>query len=398
MANSQIVEPPNAGPDPAFVQRELNEVNLQRVIRLTGVVLMIHIIHVVVFWLSTPGTTDPEQLWRKGIIVAHALMAVIVAAFGLTAFFIRRRGVFSGRGPVVLARAVSLGYLLFGASVAVIDQLVTSAISPLLVASTGVAVILVVRPLVSAVNYLCAFALFMLAAPLAQGQSDLLLSATVNSITATGMGFGVSVMLWRNQVHAAQQKWRLSMQQRELEKQNLELVRLATRDQLTGTLNRTQFFAEAESVVASLPQTGRTACLILIDVDHFKAVNDTHGHPTGDSTLQAMARIFAEVLGPKDLLARFGGEEFAVLLKDASLADGAKVAEELRRAIERHSFTGRNEPFGVTISMGVTTTDGSSPDALDLCYRDADEALYQAKASGRNAVRIAPSPHRAAGL
>jgi len=164
---------------------------------------------------------------------------------------------------------------------------------------------------------------------------------------------------------------------------------LTLTDPLTGAMNRRGF----DRQLAARTQPARAHrlpfCLVMIDVDHFKAVNDGFGHPQGDAVLQQLAVLLRDALRPDDLLARFGGEEFVAMLTGCELADGLVVAEKLRDAVERHDF-GLGRP--VTASFGVAPWN-EAESAHDL-LEAADARLYDAKKTGRNRV----CPPRAAAL
>jgi diguanylate cyclase (GGDEF)-like protein len=181
---------------------------------------------------------------------------------------------------------------------------------------------------------------------------------------------------------------------RELEARRQELDELSRTDPLTGVANRRAFDA---ALVNELLRTGRhhaPLALLMLDVDHFKRLNDTHGHPFGDRVLQALCRTGLENLRQIDLLARYGGEEFAVLLPATPAQDARLVAERLRLAIAalRFPFTrpdGTPETLGCTVSIGIaTTTEGADVANLssirDAFIAEADAQLYAAKQAGRN--------------
>jgi diguanylate cyclase (GGDEF)-like protein len=131
----------------------------------------------------------------------------------------------------------------------------------------------------------------------------------------------------------------------------------------------------------------------MLDVDHFKNFNDTHGHPAGDEVLKALADIIKSRLRDVDISARYGGEEFAVLLPETDRKAGTLVAEDICAQVESHSFEGGDsQPLGkVTISIGVAEFPADCTDAPSL-LKEADEALYRAKSEGRNRVVCASNP------
>ncbi|WP_355660191.1 sensor domain-containing diguanylate cyclase [Halomonas salifodinae] len=161
-----------------------------------------------------------------------------------------------------------------------------------------------------------------------------------------------------------------------------ELARQATRDHLTGALNRRGFDAALRESLAEAECLGRPLSLLLFDIDHFKAVNDRHGHDRGDDILRALARRVQDCLRAGDRLARWGGEEFTLLLPGTELAGARSIAERLRRAVAEAPIEG----LSVTISLGVASQrPGESAQAL---LQRADGALYQAKGQGRNRVMV----------
>ncbi|MBW3536136.1 MAG: GGDEF domain-containing protein, partial [Gemmatimonadetes bacterium] len=177
-----------------------------------------------------------------------------------------------------------------------------------------------------------------------------------------------------------------------LREANEELERLANTDVLTGLANRRRFMAALETEIERARRYGRAFALVLLDLDRFKLVNDTHGHATGDQVLRSIGPVLREASRDIDVPARLGGEELAMLLPETT-ADGARaLAERLRHGIarQRHeSPTGTS--FSVTASLGVAVFGPGQDDAEALLHA-ADEALYAAKDGGRNRVVMAPGP------
>ncbi|MEZ4417327.1 MAG: diguanylate cyclase [Gemmatimonadota bacterium] len=171
-----------------------------------------------------------------------------------------------------------------------------------------------------------------------------------------------------------------------LEEANTELERLANYDTLTGLSSRRHFLHQLEREARRSQRHGHTFVLMLLDLDHFKQVNDAFGHPTGDAVLIATAQAIRSVIREVDYAGRIGGEEFAVLLPETELEGGEALAERIRAEVEalRHTDTEGN-PFRVTISVGITTWGPGRDLPADL-LRAADRALYAAKHSGRNRV------------
>ncbi|TDB04266.1 sensor domain-containing diguanylate cyclase [Halomonas marinisediminis] len=165
---------------------------------------------------------------------------------------------------------------------------------------------------------------------------------------------------------------------------------LAYRDALTGLANRRYFDELASNEVKRLQREGNPLTALALDIDHFKAVNDRYGHDAGDEVLKELAKTCQHLLRGTDILARFGGEEFVVLLPNADLAQGHRRAEALRQALAEKPVTlTSGEAIHYTVSIGVATHPRPEQDRLPLLLKNADEALYRAKRSGRNRVCVA---------
>ena len=167
------------------------------------------------------------------------------------------------------------------------------------------------------------------------------------------------------------------------------LCDLSLQDALTGLANRRHFRAVLEREIDRASRLGETALLLMIDIDHFKLVNDTHGHSVGDKVLQAVARSLARCVRPMDSLARYGGEEFAMVLPTCPSTLGFLVAERIRHAVEKTVI--HIEPgieVHVTISIGGAFVPKWAPSTTDLWLERADQQLYKAKSEGRNRVCI----------
>jgi diguanylate cyclase (GGDEF)-like protein len=165
--------------------------------------------------------------------------------------------------------------------------------------------------------------------------------------------------------------------------------RLATTDGLTGLMNRRSLGTQLAARVREAQRYRRPLSLLLLDVDHFKKVNDTHGHPAGDAVLRGVAAVARSRARDTDLVARYGGEELAVVLPETDAAGARAIAERLRAAVEGTAHATEQGSLRVTVSIGVATWPGGgqTPDEL---VTTADRALYRAKQTGRNRVESGP--------
>ncbi|RZA31583.1 MAG: sensor domain-containing diguanylate cyclase, partial [Lysobacteraceae bacterium] len=156
-------------------------------------------------------------------------------------------------------------------------------------------------------------------------------------------------------------------------------------DYLTGLANRRAFFEAAEQELSRSNSVPRPTAVIVLDADHFKAINDRHGHPGGDAVLQHLAAVLGETFRAVDVVARIGGEEFAVLLPSTDLPRAAVVAERLRASVASQAVRFDGARIQYTVSAGVASVDDGEG-GIDLLLKRADQALYAAKRAGRNRV------------
>ena len=200
-----------------------------------------------------------------------------------------------------------------------------------------------------------------------------LLLATLLPVPIAGLGAGITLRL----IVA-------------LDQARSRAEQLALTDALTGVRNRRWFMTQAALEFERATRHGRALALVLIDVDHFKRVNDEHGHQTGDRLLVEIAQTCAATLRRTDLLARFGGEEFIVLLPETGQREAVRLAERMRQAVQ----AGLRDPqhplqVPVTISLGVVAMSAATP-TLYALIRATDQALYDAKRAGRDRVHTLP--------
>ena len=160
----------------------------------------------------------------------------------------------------------------------------------------------------------------------------------------------------------------------------------ATRDPLTHAVNKRGFEESFSKEFAFARRHSRVLSLVALDVDHFKRVNDTFGHPAGDFVLRRLAEVVSACIRVEDVFARVGGEEFVILLRDIALADAYECAERLRRAVEQAEFETGGKRIPITISSGVATLQPTVHSSHAALLESANRALYQAKATGRNRV------------
>ncbi len=195
-----------------------------------------------------------------------------------------------------------------------------------------------------------------------------------------------AVLIWPATVMTLVGYFATTMNYRRRYESERQLQRASDSDPMTGVANRRAFMPLLDQEAARFASSGRSFSLVMLDIDHFKSVNDTHGHRTGDRVICKLAELCREVVQQPDTVARLGGEEFAILLPNTDLVTATSLAERLRKLIEELTLTSEDGvEFRFTVSMGVAGYDGEGA-SVERLMSAADRGLYQAKHSGRNRV------------
>lgn len=169
-----------------------------------------------------------------------------------------------------------------------------------------------------------------------------------------------------------------------------KLIQMAKVDGLTGVFNRRYLDTRLQEELERSRRHGNPLSIMMLDIDHFKEINDTHGHICGDYTLRKISELLLELIRTSDILGRYGGEEFCCILPETSFEQALVLAERCRTQVAASQFSCTDHQSRVTVSIGVT--DLHRDDTLDSIIKRADDALYQAKRTGRNRVCSSPVP------
>ena len=363
--------------------------NLQRLRWLGPLVVVLNALHVLVFLVMATGLT------RRGCgLPLEAGPADSAHRHGPG-----YAGLQLGRAPACATATAACrdagwdGQRLRGCSacaiaVVALDQWVTPNITPFLIACVGVSLADLLAP--SASRWPVPGRLpgvFTKRMGWTQNVPDLLLSNRLNGITACAMGWALSVLLWRKFTTIELQREQLEKVHTELQAKQKELERLTRQDGLTGLFNRNTFVELSRSELKRAQRQGSATTILLLDLDHFKRINDTWGHPAGDAVLRHVAALASTTVRSTDLVGRLGGEEFIVLLPNTSSEAGTQAGRENCACGWRHrSSSGRAPAFPVTASIGLSSTTAEEKHDFDHLYTEADKALYLAKQRGRNRV------------
>ena len=231
------------------------------------------------------------------------------------------------------------------------------------------------------------YALAKAARQIGTGDSDAHIAPSYSSREVRILSNALHRMTRRLLAHSHEMESTVRLRTQELQAANQALEMQARSDPLTGLLNRRGLEGQFAFAIALARRSGRPLSLLAVDVDHFKRVNDTHGHGVGDQVLQSLAQTLQQRLRSSDVAARIGGEEFVALLPDTSLEEARAAADALRLAVaaQLHPQVGP-----ITISLGVSALRADDADNARTLLERADAALYQAKKEGRNRVCVQP--------
>lgn len=360
--------------------------NLRRIRRLAPLVAALNLVHVLVFvpqWIGQP-VGSPAWRWSRALVLAHVGMGVLMVLVAMAAHrWQAQRGTWWRRGFPGLMAALCLA---FCALLAAVDQWITPSITPFLIGCTLVGLLLHLRPADALSLYPLAWmGLYWL---LGQTQDDArqLLSNQVNGLTACMMGCALSVLLWRNFATITAQHTLLDKVNQELQQKQRELERLTRQDGLTGLYNRNTFVELTRQELVRAQRQGSQTAVLLLDLDHFKRINDSHGHPAGDAVLCHVAQLVNSTVRSTDLVGRLGGEEFVVLLAATPLADACRLAEKVRIRLQASPTPWNGGSIANTVSVGVAGGSAKQKRSFENLYEEADQSMYLAKQRGRNQV------------
>lgn len=375
----------------AIVDQAL-QFNLRRLGWAACFLVLLGVVHVLVFRGGDLPADPAVRAWRQAIVTLHTVLVGVASALGLAVLAVEPR---RGPGWAPWRRAVEVCGCVAGLALAIglvaADQRVTPSITPFLIACVLTGTLMLLRPVFALPLFAAAGAAFWHAMGLAQPDPVLRLTNRVNGLTAAAIGLLLAVVFWRHHVRHRVLLDELAAQRERLLRQQADLARLALSDPLTGLVNRAEIRRRALDVLAADAAAGRPTAFVALDLDHFKRINDTWGHPVGDSVLIAVAGVLRGQVRADDPVGRLGGEEFLVVLPGASAEEAEARAERLRQSVADVAIPG--VPGGVTASFGVASaTAAGSQDAAaryDALYAAADAALYAAKRDGRDRVRRA---------
>lgn len=379
------------------LKREYDQVQGDAVLdtlrRLRVVVRVAVPLHLALAWwffqYQAPAGRAAMQTWADALAWLQTALVLALLVSAVLARRLVRRGHAPGLGGLALQAAFCSAYLAFGAAAAILDVGVGNGIATFLIISMGVAVLSLMRPLVSALIFGLAFGVFWGILRTARIDATLLASFQIQALSTVLMAQLISVMMWHQYSRRVLLSRKLGLTHAALLAKQQELETLAERDTLTGLYNRRKFMQLAEQELNRAARMPSDICLLMVDLDFFKHINDHYGHPAGDAVLQQVAGILLHGVRGTDVVARMGGEEFIVLMPNTARAGALVAAEKLRHAVSEHPLELGDVRIPVTASIGVTGLGPQQRASIDALYAAADLALYAAKKNGRDRVESA---------
>lgn len=368
-----------------LVQAAASHRNLQILGIASWCVVALNLLHVLVFVLMR--FDDPlRSAWAHQIAAAHGAMALLMSATGWLCRHAQAHPS-SERSMRLLPECVSLLILAWAVVLTIMDQAISTSINAFVNAAVGVSIVFLLRPRSAIVILVLGWCALAWSLGLTTENSALLTTNRMNAASASALALLVSVLLWRRYVQAELLQRALTDSNRQLEQQRAELETLATRDPLTGLFNRREFVRQAEQELARAQRQGSALSLLMVDLDHFKSINDRFGHPTGDEVLRHVAQLMTRTVRKTDRVARFGGEEFVLMLPDTPEADALHLANKLRQTLADTPIASLGIP--VTASIGLASMPAGALLTLNALLQHTDQAMYQAKHQGRNRTVVA---------
>ncbi|OYQ42096.1 hypothetical protein CHU94_03610 [Rhodoferax sp. TH121] len=370
----------------ALVQDDAVAVDLDRVRNLAPLFAVLDGVLFLVFLYLLLGAPDhdPAHRWKLWSMWLHlgsctCLIAMWAAARALQ----HRQRTWAGRNIGLLA--VGTGIALVIGEVAV-EQWVTPNITAFALVCVATSLAIYLHPRTAAWLYGSAYVAFYFALGWTQTNPQHLMSNRLSGLAICGISWALSVMLWRKFTIITLQRKQLEKANAELQQKQRELERLTRQDGLTGLFNRNTFTELSRSELARSQRQGSSTTIVLLDLDYFKRINDTWGHPAGDAVLRHAATLTSGTVRSTDLVGRLGGEEFIVLLPHTTIDAGRRIAEKIRQRLETSVIQWEGNRIPVTASFGVSSTTAAEKLDFDHLYTEADKALYLAKHQGRNRV------------
>ncbi len=366
------------------VAAELTQINLKRLFYASICCIILNAVAITML-LSLP---IGNALWQTRQIWINIVMMLFVLVLMLPARIAYKKNIFKA-----FAKAVPyigfIGLTAFSLASTANDHLISSSIITYIMVCLLSGALFLIRPLHSILLYAVSYAALVIINSYSSEPDAIRVANPINALTMTALSAFLSVMLWHNNRTNVLQSYQIRTQQKLLEKDNVYLHKMAYYDPLTALPNRRYLNDILQKEIALMMRKNYESCLIMLDIDYFKFVNDCHGHPVGDKLLVQISTLLSQNIRKYDTICRLGGEEFLILLPQTDLDEALAVAHKLLNVISSQPFVINDKTVSITTSIGVSRLNKDADASLIEQYTHVDTALYKAKCDGRNCVRTA---------
>ncbi len=310
-------------------------------------------------------------------------IALINLVFFPILYFARKNIESLSKMSIMLIQALFLTMILMGGiAFTLSEQPSPSANSTYFLAVFTVAAFIAIPPAVSAFMFMTANIVLILLLPQFLTTQEAVVTMNINTLSATAVAWLINQMISRKEVVSFINEKIINEKNIELEKKNLELNELTMRDSLTDLLNHKNSLRRLKEEVDRSKRINYPLSVAMIDLDNFKSVNDTYGHQMGDEMLVQIAQILTESCRTTDVVGRYGGEEFIIIMPDTNARDAALLLTRIQKRVEETSF---KDGVHITLSCGVSELNGESVHGI---LKSSDIMLYEAKRKGKNRVEV----------
>jgi len=350
--------------------------NVKRIYIVSILAAVMHLTISIIFAANIYNNNFENINWEIAIFKTHLVLAVLSIIVFMWSEHAKRhlnnKKITHLLQYTYFAMLVSAGIYIFA-----VDQSITTSMTPFFIASLSVGAFFLIRPLHAFILYLFTYVAYMIVLSMASLPTSAELSHNVNGLAMVFIGFTISFIEWNKFIVNEKQIQEIANQKDKLEK-------MAYYDPLTEIPNRRLFDISLQKEILKDKISNDTSVVIILDLDYFKDINDTYGHPVGDFVLRQIAKLLSDNIRKVDTIARFGGEEFIILIPNTTIDNGFIIADKLRKLIMEKDFHIDNKNIKLTASFGVAELEDNQNNNF---YYKADKALYVAKQSGRNQVQ-----------
>jgi diguanylate cyclase (GGDEF)-like protein len=366
------------------VAEEFIHINLKRALQ-TSICCVFLDAFAIIMLLCLP---NQNMTWQTTQIWINIVMMIFILVFHFSI-----KAALKQEKPSFFAKLVPyIGFvalMAFSFASTANDQQISGSITTYVMICLICGALFLIRPFHSILLYTASFAALIIVNSYITSEAAIRTSNSINAFSMTVLSVLLSVILWHNNRTNVLQAYQIRTQQKLLEKTNVDLHKLAYYDPLTDLPNRRYLNDILQKETALIQRKSHESCLIMLDLDYFKFVNDKHGHPVGDKLLVEISSLLMQNIRIYDTLCRLGGEEFMILLPQTTLEEAVAVAHKLLNVISSEPFVIDDKSVSITTSIGVSRLTKDADATLIEQYTHVDMALYKAKRDGRNCVRTA---------